>query len=158
MNSQRKKIGALCILIALSGGLIGLTARSGHREPADAAATAEHPTFLNDPNLPGQADISFASKDLFLKMMFSVALVIVLGVAALYLSKKVLPKVTNAPGKEIHVLETAYLGPRKALHLVEVGHQRLLIGSTHESIAMLAHVTDAWIDLPREHIDDTVKM
>ena len=158
MNSQWKKIAVLCIVIAASGGLIGLAARSSHREPTDAATTGESPTFLNDPNLPGQADISFASKDLFLKMMFSVALVIVLGVAALYLSKKVLPKVTNAPGKEIHVLETAYLGPRKALHLVEVGHQRLLIGSTHESIAMLAHVTDAWIDPSREHIDDTVKM
>jgi flagellar biosynthetic protein FliO len=90
-------------------------------------------------------------------MMFSVALVIVLGVAALYLSKKVLPKVTNAPGKEIHVLETTYLGPRKALHLVEVDNHKLLIGSTNENIATLAHMTDAWLDLSREAIEDTVK-
>jgi flagellar biosynthetic protein FliO len=94
-------------------------------------------------------------------MMFSVVLVVVLGAAALYMSKKVLPRITNLPGKEIRILETAHLGPRKAVHLVKIGNQRLLIGSTNESISMLADVTEQdepdLVNLPAQQIDACVR-
>jgi flagellar protein FliO/FliZ len=94
-------------------------------------------------------------------MMFSVVLVVVLGAAALYMSKKVLPRITNLPGKEIRILETAHLGPRKAVHLVKIGNQRLLIGSTNESISMLADVTEQdepdLVNLRGEQIDACVR-
>jgi flagellar protein FliO/FliZ len=94
-------------------------------------------------------------------MMFSVVLVVVLGAAALYMSKKVLPRITNLPGKEIRILETAHLGPRKAVHLVKIGNQRLLIGSTYESISMLADVTEQdepdLVNLRGEQIDACVR-
>jgi flagellar biosynthetic protein FliO len=94
-------------------------------------------------------------------MMFSVVLVVVLGAAALYMSKKVLPRITNLPGKEIRILETAHLGPRKAVHLVKIGNQRLLIGSTNESISMLADVTEQdepdLVNLPSQQIDACVR-
>jgi flagellar biosynthetic protein FliO len=91
-------------------------------------------------------------------MMLSVGLVIGLGAVAFYLSKRALPRVVKAGGKEIHVLETTYLGPRKALHLVEVGRQRLLLASTSESVTMLARVPHAELGVgegspnPREGI------
>lgn len=91
--------------------------------------------------------------ELFIKMMLSVLLVIGLGAAAIYVSKKLLPKITNLPGKEIRILETAYLGPRKAVHLVKIGNQRLLIGSTNESISMLADVTDGLQPLTAENAE-----
>ncbi len=87
---------------------------------------------------------------LFLRMMLAVGIVMGLGVAALYVSKKVLPRVTHTAGREIRILETTCLGPRKALHLVEVGNQRLLIASTHESITMLTPVGDVWIDASKQ--------
>lgn len=87
-------------------------------------------------------------------MMVSILLVVGLGAAALYLSKKVLPRVARVSAKEIRVVETVYLGPRKALHLVEVGHHRLLIGSTHETITPLATVSDTWLDLSRPSAED----
>jgi flagellar biosynthetic protein FliO len=94
-------------------------------------------------------------------MMFSVVLVVVLGAAALYMSKKVLPRITNLPGREIRILETAHLGPRKAVHLVKIGNQRLLIGSTYESISMLADVTEQdepdLVNLPAQQIDACVR-
>jgi flagellar protein FliO/FliZ len=94
-------------------------------------------------------------------MMFSVVLVVVLGAAALYMSKKVLPRITNLPGREIRILETAHLGPRKAVHLVKIGNQRLLIGSTNESISMLADVTEQdepdLVNLRGEQIDACVR-
>ena len=53
-------------------------------------------------------------------------------------------------------METSYPGPRKALHLVEIGNQKLLIGSTNESITTLAHIGDTWLDLSKEETDKTV--
>ncbi len=85
---------------------------------------------------------ALGSPELFLRMMLSVGLVIGLGAVALYLSKRALPRVAKAASKEIHVLETAHLGPRKALHLVEVGGRRLLIASTSDSVTMLAGVPE----------------
>jgi flagellar biosynthetic protein FliO len=72
----------------------------------------------------------------------AVLFVVVLGAAAFYVSKKLLPKITNLPGKEVRVVETVYLGPRKAVHVLEVGGRRLLVGSTNENITKLADITD----------------
>jgi flagellar biogenesis protein FliO len=41
---------------------------------------------------------------------------------------------------------------------VEVGSHKLLIASTEQSITTLAHVTDEWLDLSRQEIDDSVKL
>ncbi len=49
----------------------------------------------------------------------------------------------GSPGKttrQLHLLETVRLSPRQALHLVAIGDQRLLIGATDQSIALLAPV------------------
>ena len=94
--------------------------------------------------------------ELFFKMMLSVLLVAALGAAAIYVSRKLLPRLTNLPGKQIHILETAHLGPRKAVHLIKIGEQQLLIGSTNERITTLAHVADALTELSTQEIDDNV--
>jgi len=146
----------LCVILVISGTLIGLGAGSKETEKATSDPVEPEVSFFDDPNLGNDRDLDFAGRDFFFKMMLSVGLVIGLGGAALYLSKRVLPKVTRTSGKEIHVLETSYLGPRKALHLVEVGSHRLLIGSTNESITPLAHVTEAWIEMSKRQMDDTV--
>ena len=91
-------------------------------------------------------------------MMFAIALVVGLGVVALYLSKRVLPKMARASAKEIRIIETVYLGPRKALHLVEVGRHRLLIGSTHDTITPLATVSEAWLDVSKPPTDEMVNL
>jgi flagellar biosynthetic protein FliO len=170
VTSQRKKIGLLCVLIVAGGGWLALASREGGDRaatangvpPADSTVNAPAPagTFnppWYEPNLPATGGVTLGGRELFLKMMFSVGLVIALGVAALYLSRKVLPRVTNSPGKEIRVVETAYLGPRKALHVVEVANQRLLIASTNDSITTLAHLSDAWLDVSRPEVDNVVK-
>jgi flagellar biosynthetic protein FliO len=158
VSNQKKRIVVLCVLLVVGGGWVALASRyAGGPDQTNARLVRADTAFLGDPNELAGANIRLGGRELFLKMMFSVALVVALGVGALYLSRKVLPKVTNAAGKEIRVLETTYLGPRKALHLVEVANQRLLIGSTSEHITTLAHINDAWLDLPRQEVDDTVK-
>ncbi|OHB62451.1 MAG: hypothetical protein A2Y76_06945 [Planctomycetes bacterium RBG_13_60_9] len=143
----------LCLAVVIGGGWICLAARSSDHNVPLAMADPNEPAMA-DLSIAHPADISLGSRELFAKMMLSVALVIVLGLAVLYVSRKVLPKVGNLPGKEIRIRETAYLGPRKALHLVEVGGHRLLIGSTNDHITALAHLTDTWLDLPKQEPED----
>lgn len=156
--SSQKKIVVLVAALAVGSGLVGLGAHSSGRETGDASAARTDASFLSDLNLSEPADAGLGNRALFVKMMLSVALVGVLAVAAFYVSRKVLPKVTHAPGKEIRVLETAYLGPRKTLHLVQVGNQRLLVGSTTETIATLAHIDNAWFDLSKQEVDGAMNL
>ena len=159
VGNARKRIAVLGVLLVAAGGWIGLASQQGdHSQSTEMQAMDPGVSFLSDPNLPSPMNTGLKDGELFLKMMLSVVLVIGLGAAALYLSKRVLPKVTNAAGKEVRIVETTYLGPRKALHLVEVGGQRLLIASTNESITTLAHVGDAWLDMSRQDVADTVKL
>jgi len=156
---KNKKTLVVFAAVVVAGGLIGLVARATDQEKAAAPAPPTHRSVFDDPNFarPGpEASANLGSKELFFKMMLSVLLVVGLGIGALYLSKRVLPNLTKACGKEIRVVETTYLGPRKALHLVEIGGQRLLIGSTNENITALAHIGDTWLDLPRQEIDNSV--
>lgn len=108
--------------------------------------SASPTTTLEDrpEDLPaGPASVRKVESELFYKMLLSVVLVIALGSAVIYISKKVLPRFTNLPGKQIRVIETTHIAPRKGLHLVQVGIRRLLIASTNEQITMLADVTES---------------
>jgi flagellar biosynthetic protein FliO len=151
VNGNGKRIAALCILLIVGGGWAGLASRYTGRA-AQVASPTETSTksFLNDPNSSSLTGSGMDNNALFLRMMLSVGIVMALGVAALYVSKRVLPRAAHAGGREIRVIETTYLGPRKTLHLVEVGSQRLLIASTHESITMLTPVGEVWTDAPRQ--------
>ena len=74
----------------------------------------------------------------------AIGFVVLLGVCAWYVSKKLGTKLGITRGKDISIIETVHLGPRKTLHLLEVGgRQKLLIGSTNENISILADVTEA---------------
>jgi len=159
VSNQKKKVLVLCLLLILGGGWVGLASRhAGSHNQTDARAATAPALFLSDPNLASPAGIGVGGTDLFLRMMLAVGLIIALGVAALYLSRRVLPKVVNPPGREIRVLETTYLGPRKALHLVEVAQQKLLLASTNDRITTLAHIGDTWIEVPRQDTDDVMKV
>lgn len=82
-------------------------------------------------------------QDLMKRFVYVVSLVVLLGVSAYYLTKKLLPKLTVTHGKHISVIETVPLGPHKLLHLIQISNnRRLLIGSTNENINLLADVTE----------------
>lgn len=85
-------------------------------------------------------------------LLRAVLFVVVLGVVAVYASKKLLPRITKLPGKEVRVVETVYLGPRKAVHVLEVGGRRFLVGSTNENITKLADITGDFADLSAQEV------
>ncbi len=155
MARHKKKIVAFLAAVALCGGVLAVCrAQSTPPEAAKPSFESQNPIFAKDPNFITKGPDSLNTRELFFKLMVSVLLVIVLGVAAIYASKRLLPKITNLPGRQIRVIETVHLGQRKSLHLLEIGNQRLLIGSTNESITKLADIHEAFseIDLSSQQI------
>ena len=104
----------------------------------------EKSIFSNSDSLSGSQlnseDIGDDFKDTLRSMMIAVSIVVILGVAAIYASKKILPKLSHAQGKKIKVVETIHLGSRKTVHLLEIGGQQILIGSTSDRITKLADI------------------
>ncbi len=159
-----KRTVLLLSAIALGGGLMVVCL--GKSAPDQAGLERSAP----DPNLPaaraneGASPESGEDRDspdeftydpgdgIGYDLVRAVLLVAVLGAAAIYVSKKLLPKITNLPGKEVRVVETVYLGPRKAVHVLEVGSRRFLVGSTNENITKLADITDDLTDLSAQEV------
>jgi flagellar biosynthetic protein FliO len=58
----------------------------------------------------------------------------------------------SGKGRLITVLETVPLGPRKMLHLIEVGPKKILISSTADSIRLLTELpsTRESVSSPKE--------
>ena len=134
--------------------LLLLSAQSG----TNTTDTSAKESSQSDDSLTSKFDLSTLDSDssflpdsnsseLFYRTMLAVIIVIVLGISAIYATKKLLPKIVNTSGKEIHIVETVHLGPRKSVHLIEIGKQRFLIGSTNENINKLADLTKSSIDI-----------
>jgi flagellar biogenesis protein FliO len=152
MMGHKKKSVLFLIIVAIVGGLLVICLGQFTADGAESENVAGS-LFASDPNSPAGVSEILGSKELFFKTMFMVVLVAVLGAAAIYISRKLLPKIANLPGRDIRVVETVHLGTRKTLHLLKIGHQSLLIGSTNENITKLADVTDALSDLSEQEID-----
>ena len=96
--------------------------------------------LMHDPNLL-TAD-SPLNGSMVARVLGALLIVIVLAVAVMWLSKRLLGQVAHSKGGRIRVRETCPLGPRKALHWIEAGNQRFLIGSTAERIVLLSELLD----------------
>jgi len=154
----RKKIVVFLITVTLGSGVLLVCSaqsptdaeqhvsnrrgtESENSKPKGSLLTGESRSgslFENDPNFSTRTGDKLSTRELFFKMMVSLLFLVALGAAAIYVSRRFLPKITNLPGKEIRIAETVHLGPRKAVHLLEIGNRRLLIGSTNENITRLA--------------------
>ncbi len=155
MTVYKKKIAAFLVTAAVcSSVLVVCSVKSAAGGPESEKSNFRVGSlFAGDPNFSKTPGNSSGNKELFYKMMLSVLLVVALGAAAIYVSRKLLPRITNLPGKEIRIVETVHIGPRKTVQLLKIGNQWLLIGSTGENITKLADVTNALADLPAQEID-----
>ena len=123
--------GAAAAMIAL-GSLMGAAAPGSNTSPSSS-------TWLTDPNSLLSQN-SGVTRELILKTLGSLVLVIGLGLVVAYVLRRIGPRLCQIPGRQIRVIETTALGPKKALHIVEVGRQRFLIGSTPDQVTMLAPI------------------
>ena len=95
-----------------------------------------------DPNGPWNFSESAGNRVLFGSAVKAIIIVIILCVAIIFISKKLLPKISNLRGRRIQIIETVHLTQRKSLHLIKVDERQFLISSTNENITKLAELTD----------------
>jgi flagellar biogenesis protein FliO len=141
-----KKRATLLALLAMIGcGAAICVSRAQANAPAKQAATAYW--GYGDANqstlLPPQ---NSNTSETLRTLLISIVVLIVIGTAAIYAAKKWLPKIGLAKGRHIAVMESVQLAPNRAVHLIQVGSQRFLLGSSNESVRMLADVTLALTD------------
>ncbi|KPJ76843.1 MAG: hypothetical protein AMK72_06005 [Planctomycetes bacterium SM23_25] len=143
------------ILAALLGtALAAATADTGR---ADPAAGTPHPFWNKADKPPGTDTLApqpdgkhdrtdFGSErsgsgNLYAQSLAAVLVILVLGAGAIFVVKRLLPRLGISQGRRINVLETVYLGSRKSLHLVQVGDRTLLLGDARERLGLLADLT-----------------
>ncbi len=164
MVRSRKKIVVFLIPVMLGCGVIMVcsaqssadtekpVSNSGGAELKNSQSKSKS-LFENDPDFLKNTDNGPGIGGLLFKFMVSVLFIIALGAGGIYVSKRFLPKITNLSGKEIRIAETVHLGPRKAVHLLEIGERRFLIGSTNENITRLADLTGTLTESSVREID-----
>ena len=146
-----------CLLAVCLGQADGERGQFAKSAPGTAEAEEEmgrrgESVFGDDPSFSD--GLSYDPEDgIYYRMMLAVLIVAVLGAAAIYVSRKLLPRITNLAGKEIRVAETVHLGPKKAVHLLEVGGRRFLIGSTSQSVTKLADITSDSAEISAQDAD-----
>jgi flagellar biogenesis protein FliO len=78
------------------------------------------------------------------QLLAAAIVLLVVGAACIFAVRRLLPKLRRATGKRVAVLETTYLGPRKTVHLLQVGQRRLLVAAGPEGVVKLDDVTEAF--------------
>ena len=166
ITGTKKKIIVSLATIALGGSLLVFRSTQSDTSAMEQMITVSDPCqpikmtdsdvnalFANDSNFSLTSGYDTGSRELYFRTILAVLFVLILGIAAVFVSKKLLPKITNLPGKEIHIVETVHLGPRKAVHLLEIGNRRFLIGSTNENISTLADLNPVFMNPSNQEID-----
>jgi len=112
--------------------------------PSDQAKTLE---LTNTSDLLQEEEEDFKTGDLqgqlYKQLIRMIAFVGVIGAGVWFFCKKFSGRWNPAKGKRIAVTETVSLGPRKLLHIVQLGTKQYLLSSTPENIRLLTDVTES---------------
>ena len=129
---------------------IGSTATSEHT--AEELLFAEGDTYVAQEASGAEDDGDIWS--ISMRLGFGLALVVLLAWGAAHLLRKsTLGKQLGADNTLIRVAERAYLGPKKAVYLVEIGGRALALGVTDDRITTLSEWTAGELDLtPRPSV------
>jgi flagellar biosynthetic protein FliO len=155
----KKKILVFLITVAMGGVVLvicsaqpasnGMESESkiDTDQSQSGAESEDSSLFANDQDFFGKSEYNPVGGEFSFRAILAILFILALFITAIYVSKKLLPKITNLPGKEIRIVETIHLGPRKAVHLLEIENRRFLIGSTNENITKLADLSGNLMDL-----------
>jgi flagellar biosynthetic protein FliO len=155
----RKRILVFMMTVALGGVVLVICSAQPAADDMESEQTvpdsnesrpdaeSEDSLFADDQDFFGESEYNPVAGEFSVRAILAILFVLALFIVAIYVSKKLLPKISNLQGKEIHIIETIHLGPRKAVHLLEIENRRFLIGSTNESITKLADLSGNLKDL-----------
>jgi flagellar biogenesis protein FliO len=131
---QKKRILLLGFLaLASCVGAVCVSRAQGQNDAAKPVLLAA------DANFPPTS--AAQTTDTLKKLVWAIIGVVGIGALAVWASKKWLPSIVTARGRNIKVIESIQLAPHRSVHIVEVGSQKFLIGASNESVRMLADVT-----------------
>ncbi len=140
-HTPSKHIGIVWRTLAAGAAAVIVLLMTGGKCPASATTTTSAPAVFK----PGLPEVTgYDTTGLLWQMLAATVVILVLGILAFVVVKRLLPKIGRTAGKRISVLETVYLQPKKALHLIQVGSRKLLIASSPEGLVRLDDVTDAF--------------
>ncbi|HOM62030.1 MAG TPA: flagellar biosynthetic protein FliO [Anaerohalosphaeraceae bacterium] len=112
-----------------------------------AAHTAEpnssqptHPPLLEKPSSPAESSLEHLHQNLIRQLLIMIFIVALFGGGLWWFVRRYSKGLLPGKGRLITVLETVPLGPRKMLHLIEVGPKKILISSTADSIRLLTEL------------------
>jgi len=143
--NTNKKMLVLMIAVVVCSLAAPCSAQKNYKESEHQSKTTA--MSAADPNFTFKKTSGFSDKELVYKFIFSVLLVVGVGIVAIYFSKRLGGKIPRLSGKKVQIVETLYLGQRKALHLLKIGRREILVGSTNENINFIADVTETFSDL-----------
>ena len=75
------------------------------------------------------------------EMLAAVLVVAVLAMVAFFLIRRFGSKLKITQGRQMKLVETLHVGPRQAVHMLDVQGRRILISATRERIAMLTELS-----------------
>lgn len=82
-------------------------------------------------------------RQLIRQLITMIVFVALIGFGVWWFAKRYSKGLMGGKGKLVTVTETVPLGPRKMVHILQIGSRKLLLGSTSDSIRFLADVTEA---------------
>lgn len=118
------------------------------------AATAK--PFLSDYEEPRKNSGEMPVGRLILDLVVKLAVVLGIAYGAIYVLRLFMGRQPSLPGRKGHlkVIESASLGPNRSVHLIKIGGEVMVIGSTPEQITTIGKIEDpeTLAQLDKEHI------
>ncbi|HUS92486.1 MAG TPA: flagellar biosynthetic protein FliO [Phycisphaerae bacterium] len=154
--------------MSVAGGLLAVLAQGAAGQPAasqpagaDRPAAASRPatqaatTTTAPAKLPLRSDpagglptLSDGDRPGVLGQMAAYALLILaLGGGALLMVRRYFPRPRSRQGGRLRVIDSVYIGPRKQVHVLEVGSQRFLLASCRDSVTMISELGSSFSEL-----------
>jgi flagellar biosynthetic protein FliO len=136
-----KPIGKAIWIVLIAGYLAPLGRCAG-----DANSVEISNTVQTTPSTPWKGfgvpnDKLPKQTDLFRQFATAIGFVVVLGIGAFYISRRLGPRWNPARGRHLRIIESIGLGPHRQIHLLEVDGRRLVVGSTAQAIGLIAEVS-----------------
>ncbi len=129
--------------LAFAVCLAGQWVLSAHPSEASGPAQIASPNWRESPQTPSQPqNLDNLHQNLVRQLIVMTLIVALFGGGLWWFVRKYSKGLLVGKGRFITILETIPLGPRKTVHLLEVGRKKLLIGSTPDSIRLLADLTE----------------
>jgi flagellar biosynthetic protein FliO len=82
------------------------------------------------------------------RLLAYLLIVAALALGGIYVAKRFLPRLgPAASGQRIRVVDSAYVGPRKQVLILQVGQRKFLVGSCRDSLTLLSEITESFSDI-----------